>query len=207
MPSLSVVLDFDGTITEIDLLDEIAARFGDPAVHREVEHQLLSGRITLRECIEREFRPVRAPLEEVVDWVLREVRVRPGLQELAELAAGRGWRALIVSSGFHELIEPVLAREGVDLDVHANQLDPDHAGWRVLWRDGRTCPVCRQSCKRASLPAGRVVYVGDGYSDRCAALASTRVFAMKGLASYLDEQGHPYEHFGDLSDVARALER
>jgi 2-hydroxy-3-keto-5-methylthiopentenyl-1-phosphate phosphatase len=207
VPPPSLVLDFDGTVTEIDLLDEIAGRFGDPAVYREVEDQLLSGRITLRECIEREFAPVRTPLEEVVEWVLREVRVRPGLDELTELAAARGWRTLVVSSGFHELIEPVLAREGVELEVHANRLDPDPAGWRVLWRDSRVCPVCGQPCKRASLPSGPVVYVGDGYSDRCAALASSRVFAVKGLARYLDDQGHPYERFGDLMDIARALER
>jgi len=49
------------------------------------------------------------------------------------------------------------------------------------------------------------VYVGDGYSDRCAAEASDRVFATKGLAQYLDERGIPYERFDDFRDVARSL--
>jgi 2-hydroxy-3-keto-5-methylthiopentenyl-1-phosphate phosphatase len=202
----SLVLDFDGTITEIDLLDEVARRFGDPAVYQEVEDQLLAGEITLRECIEREFEPVQAPVDEVVGWALEEVRIRPGLGELVDLARARGWSALVLSSGFHELIEPILAREEIDLAVHANRLASNQEGWHVVWRDGRICPVCGQACKRASLPEGEVVYVGDGYSDRCAALASNRIFAAHGLARYLEEQGRPYDPFGDFLDVVRTLE-
>jgi len=50
-----------------------------------------------------------------------------------------------------------------------------------------------------------IVYVGDGYSDRCAAQAADRIFARDGLARYLDERGVRYEAFGDLHDVARSL--
>jgi len=201
----SLVLDFDGTVTEVDLLDEVAGRFGDPTVYQDVEDRLLSGEITLRECIEREFEPVRTPVDEVVAWALDAVRVRPGFRQLVDLADARGWPVLVLSSGFHELIEPILAREGVELEVQANRLAADERGWHVVWRDGRICPVCGEACKRASLPAGDVIYVGDGYSDRCGALASTRVFATRGLARYLEEHGRAYEQFDDFLDVVRAL--
>jgi 2-hydroxy-3-keto-5-methylthiopentenyl-1-phosphate phosphatase len=201
----SLVLDFDGTITEIDLLDEISQRFGDPDVFREVDEGLDSGSLTLQEVITREFAPVRAPLEEVVAWVLENARVRPGFRELVDLARSRGWNVLVLSSGFHELIEPVLRREQVDVEVVANRLDPDPSGWRVLWRDETVCPVCGEACKRRALPAaGRIIYVGDGFSDRCAALASDRVFARKGLARYLDEQGVAYEPFDDFFAIVGA---
>jgi 2-hydroxy-3-keto-5-methylthiopentenyl-1-phosphate phosphatase len=202
----TLVFDFDGTITEIDLLDEVSTRFGDPEVFRQMDESLDTGALTLQEVITREFAPVNAPLGEVVAWVLANARVRPGFRELVEQARGRGLDTLILSSGFHELIEPVLAREGVSIPVLANRLDPDPGGWRVLWRDETVCPVCGESCKRRTLPAdGTVIYVGDGYSDRCAALAADRVFALRGLARYLDEQGVPYESFGDFHDLARAL--
>jgi 2-hydroxy-3-keto-5-methylthiopentenyl-1-phosphate phosphatase len=55
------------------------------------------------------------------------------------------------------------------------------------------------------LPDGDVVYVGDGYSDRCAALAADRVFARAGLARYLEEQGVAFEPFETFFDVAAAL--
>jgi 2-hydroxy-3-keto-5-methylthiopentenyl-1-phosphate phosphatase len=53
---------------------------------------------------------------------------------------------------------------------------------------------------------GEVVYVGDGYSDRCAAEKADRVFARRGLARWLDGRGVPYEHFEDFHEVARSLE-
>ena len=210
-PTRTLVVDFDGTITERDLLDEIASRFGDSAVYQEVEDGLQEGTMPLRDVITREFAPVRQPLDEVVRWTLEHVRVRRGFRELVELARERGWRLEVVSSGFHELIEPVLAREGVAVHLHANRLDARLDGWRVLWRYGEDCGSCGESCKRALAAElageGELVYVGDGYSDRCAAELADRVFARRALAAYLEARGVAYERFDDFHDVIRGLER
>jgi 2-hydroxy-3-keto-5-methylthiopentenyl-1-phosphate phosphatase len=207
--SLTIAVDFDGTVTEMDLLDTIARDFGDPVVYQEVDDGLHGGTMSLRDVITREFEPVRRPLREVVDWELENVRVRAGFRELVELAEANAWRLVIVSSGFHELIEPILEREGVEVELHANRVDPSTDGWRVEWRYDATCDSCGESCKRSIVQelAGddELVYIGDGYSDRCAAEASDRVFATRGLADYLDEQGVPYERFDDFHDVARSL--
>jgi 2-hydroxy-3-keto-5-methylthiopentenyl-1-phosphate phosphatase len=187
-------------VTEVDSLHMVLLEFGDVDAYRRAEDDL--GRtLTLHEVIALEFSTVTAPLAEVVSWIVENVRVRPGFHELVDR-----FRPLVVSSGFHELIEPVLGREGVEAELLANRLDPRPDGWRVLWRDEAVCAVCGEACKRATLPAGgEVVYVGDGYSDRCVALAADRVFARDGLADYLDAQGAPYERFGDLYDVAARL--
>ncbi len=203
----TIVLDFDGTITEDDLLDRIAREFGDPAVYEAVEEGLQAGTVTLQECITREYEPVTLPLDEAVAWVLEHVRVRPGLPELVAFARERGWNVSILSSGFEEMIRPVLAASGVeDVAVFANTIDARPDGWRVQWRDEAVCAECSEACKRGGLPVdGEVVYIGDGISDRCAARAADRVFATRGLARYFDEHGLPYEPFDDFHDVVRAL--
>jgi 2-hydroxy-3-keto-5-methylthiopentenyl-1-phosphate phosphatase len=128
------------------------------------------------------------------------VTLRPGFHELAEARD-----PVILSSGFHELIEPILAREGVELDVLANRLDARPDGWRAIWRDEAVCATCGEACKRGVLAGGDpYVFVGDGYSDRCAAIAAERVFARDTLARYLQSIGHPFEGFDDLHDVLRA---
>ena len=207
--SRTLVVDFDGTVTEHDLLDTIAQRFGDPEVYRQVDEGLDEGSMPLREVITREYEPVTKPLDEVVAWELDNVRIRAGFHELVDLARERGWRFVIVSSGFHELIEPILENEGVDVELHAKRVDPRPDGWRVLWRYDESCESCGESCKRSIVRElggdGEIVYVGDGYSDRCAAEASDRVFATKELARYLDERGVPYEPFDDFHDIARRL--
>jgi 2-hydroxy-3-keto-5-methylthiopentenyl-1-phosphate phosphatase len=207
--SRTLAVDFDGTVTKQDLLDTIASTFGDPEVYREVDDGLDENRLTLREVITREFEPVRKPLDDVVRWELENVEVRPGFRELVELARGRGWRVVIVSSGFHELIEPILEREGVEVELHANRVDPRPEGWRVIWQYDESCESCGESCKRSIVRefAGddEIVYIGDGYSDRCAAEAADRVFATKGLAAYLRGRGVPFEPFDDFHDVAERL--
>jgi len=201
----SIVLDFDGTVTATDTLDEAAKTFGDAAVYQEVEDGLVEGRLPLREVIVREFAPVRASLEVVVAWVLEHAIVREGFADFVSRASDDGWDVHIVSSGFHELIEPVLEREGVDVPLHANRIDPRPDGWRVLWRYPDDCDECGESCKRTLLPDGHVVYIGDGYSDRCAALASDRVFARAGLAHYLADRGKTFEPFSDFHALSDAL--
>ncbi len=188
-------------MTEVDSLHMVLLEFGDVAAYLDAEDDL-GRKLTLHEVIALEFATVRAPLPEVVAWVVEHVRVRPGFRELVEQ-----FRPVIVSSGFHELIEPVLAREGVEVELLANRLDPRPEGWRVVWRDEAVCAVCGEACKRGTLPAGEgeLVYVGDGYSDRCAALAADLVFARDGLADYLDSRAAPYGRFGDLRDVSAAL--
>ena len=126
--------------------------------------------------------------------------MRDGLAELAERFA-----PIVISAGFHELIEPVLRREGLELEVLANRVEARPDGWRVTFRDEAACATCGEPCKRGSVAGEPYVYVGDGYSDRCAALAAERIFARDGLARHLDAQGVAYERFDDLHDVAAAL--
>ncbi|MGB2875601.1 MAG: haloacid dehalogenase-like hydrolase, partial [Gaiellaceae bacterium] len=130
-----LVLDWDGTVTERDTLDLLLEEFGDPEIYHRVEAEL--GRtLTLNEVIAAEFATVTAPLEEVVPWLLEHARIRPGFAELARTS-----HPLIVSSGFHETIEPLLERQGVldDVEVRANRVEARPDGWRVIFRDRHRC--------------------------------------------------------------------
>jgi 2-hydroxy-3-keto-5-methylthiopentenyl-1-phosphate phosphatase len=197
---VQLVVDWDGTVTVRDTLLMVIERFGDASIEEELDAALESGRMTHRQVMEAEFATVGASLDDVVRYVVENAAIRPGFAELA----GR-FDPLILSSSFHETIEPVLAREGVPARVRANRVDARPDGWRIRWESDSQCDTCGEPCKRGSLPLGSVVYVGDGYSDRCAALAAERVFARSGLAAYLDAQGVAFEPFETFFDVAAAL--
>jgi 2-hydroxy-3-keto-5-methylthiopentenyl-1-phosphate phosphatase len=194
-----LVLDFDGTVTERDTLDLVLQRFGDAEVYERAEAELDAGRMTLNDVISAEFATVTAPLDEVVAHVVEHARVRPGFAALA-----RARHPLVVSSGFHELIEPVLEREGVlgAVELRANRVDALPDGWHVHYRVAEICEVCGEPCKRGDLPAGEVAYAGDGHSDYCAALAADRVYATGSLAGFLDRRGVPYERLTDFRALA-----
>lgn len=199
-----LVVDWDGTATERDTLVMMLAHFLAPAVFEPLEAELdaglEAGTITHRDVMEREFALLTAPLDDVVAFVRERARLRPGFAEFVAR-----FDPLVLSSSFHETIEPVLARDGVAARVRANRVDPRPDGWRIRWVSDSECRVCGEPCKRGALPDGPFVYVGDGYSDRCAALAATRVFARDELARFLDRRGVRYEPFADFRDVMDAL--
>jgi 2-hydroxy-3-keto-5-methylthiopentenyl-1-phosphate phosphatase len=192
---MRLILDWDGTCTLDDTMDALVREFGAVEL---LDVHLDRSNVTLHQIIEDELGSIRVPLEEAQAWLVANVRLRPGFHELVER-----FDPLLLSSNVRQLIEPVLEREGVEVELVANELEP---GWKVRWRDETVCETCGQACKRGTLPAGEeIVYVGDGFSDRCAALAADRVFATGPLARYLAREGAAFTPFDDFHTVVDAL--
>jgi 2-hydroxy-3-keto-5-methylthiopentenyl-1-phosphate phosphatase len=198
---MELVLDWDGTVTEEDTLHAAIEEFGDVDVFRAMEDEI-GRRLTLQEVIAVEMATLTAPLEDVVAFLLETVALRAGF---AEIVARRN--PVVVSMGFHELIAPLLERDGIEVRVVANRLDTRPEGWRTIFRPQATCDVCGEPCKRSDVAGlDGFVYAGDGFSDRCVAQAASRVFARDGLAAFLTGEGVAFEIFDDFYDVARALD-
>jgi len=189
-----LVLDWDGTCTVRDSLVAAVHDLGDARIY-ELEYA------SYGEALAAEVGTLRVTAEQAAEWAVANVELRQGFHELVDQHA-----PVIVSSGLPQLILPVLEREGLDVEVRSNFAEPSPDGWRLRFRHEGSCPVCGDRCKRRSLPDQRpLVFVGDGYSDRCASLACDRVFARDSLARYLDDQAVAYEPFDSLLDVAAAL--
>lgn len=195
---MQLVLDWDGTITVRDSLVAAIHDLGDPTVY-EGSFQEKFG--SYGEALAAEIYTLQVTADEAAAWAVEHVEIREGFRELVER-----YDPIVVSSGLPQLILPVLEREGIEVEVRSNDAEVRPDGWRVIFRHEGVCPVCGDKCKRRSLPDERpLVFVGDGWSDRCASLAADRVFARTGLAEYLSAEGVPYESFETLNDVAAAL--
>ena len=126
----------------------------------------------------REGRRVRAPARDGAAGLPRPCRTLPPSHPLERLR--RDDRA------------GARARRRVGLEVVANRLDPGPTAGAPSGGTRRLCAVCGERVQaRVARRDSPVVYVGDGYSDRCAALAADRVFARDGLAEYLATSGIP----------------
>jgi 2-hydroxy-3-keto-5-methylthiopentenyl-1-phosphate phosphatase len=211
-----IICDFDGTVTARDTNSALARRFA-PASFTGLEGRLASRELTLRDVLAAEFEGITDGLDAVVD-VAMQIPFRDGFSEFLDRAADADAHVTLLSSGFHELIEPLLARDGLlgRVPLVANSIELDERGGRISWRALPECDLCGEPCKRhdvaglraqhASDGSRTVVFVGDGLSDRCGAETADRVLARDSLASYLDERGLPYEPWDDFHDVIRLLE-
>jgi len=207
-----IFTDFDGTITVNDTLNLVVQRYA-PEVWERIEVHLQAGRITLLEAMEEEFRHVRAPEEEVVAHVVGQTVIREGFREFVEWCERGGHQLVVVSAGFRVLIDPVLARAGLDrLHVHSGDALFSPEGTKLSYPPAGAdciarCGHCKSETIRAHGPfRGPVVHIGDGYSDRCAAREADVVFARSGLAHYLEGEGIAYHPYEDFFDVVAGLE-
>jgi len=206
LANAAVFLDFDGTITEADVGVHLLDRLGDPA-WRQVEDLYFSGAIGSRECLEKEW--ALLPRDEAaLRRVAAEVPLDPGLGDLVTGLRHAGAEVTVVSDGFGFYVADAVARFG--LDVLTNEVDFGTGRLEFPNLDRccpcSTCGTCKQAPLKDARRRGRTaVLVGDGASDRKAALLAQRLFAKGDLAEWCELGDVPYEPFTTLADVHRAL--
>jgi 2,3-diketo-5-methylthio-1-phosphopentane phosphatase len=202
----SVFCDFDGTITTADVGQHLLARFATDEWLR-FHDEYDAGVIGSRECLVSQWDLV-TPDEAIWRAVAAEVPIDAGFAPLAAALRAAGAQLLVVSDGFGFYAEQVCA--DLDVPVLTNRID---------WTTGRlefphedrccacaTCGVCKQAPIKDAHRAGRTtMLIGDGTSDRKAALLADVVFAKGDLAAWCSHYDVPHHRFDTLTDVHTAL--
>ena len=208
---VSLLLDFDGTISIDDVGDALLSRLvDDQEAVRHMDALYLEGSKGSRELIAWDMEVL--PHDE--ETLLREVdglALDESLLDLITVAREAGASIEVVSDGIGFHVERMLAALGVDLPVATNRSQLGLGGAGVSFPYGHpaclVCGTCKRERIRLHRDAGRaVVFVGDGPSDRYAAHHADVIFAKDSLASWCEVENVRYEPWNRLSDVAEWLE-
>ncbi|HPQ66533.1 MAG TPA: HAD-IB family phosphatase, partial [bacterium] len=209
--SISLVLDFDGTVTVDDVFDSMFARFAGPE-WLEIDQAYLRGELPLEEAYLKMAATFRGESGAVVEFVLERMRPRAGWKELLAYADRSGIRARIVSNGFDLYIFPLLEAWGTPIPVLSHHAEIRGGRFEVAFNrhprlaDGR-CLVGKAEIVRELQARGNlVVFAGDGLSDSGAAAAADLVFARRTLAGFCRREGIPHLPFDDFFAVIEGLE-
>jgi 2-hydroxy-3-keto-5-methylthiopentenyl-1-phosphate phosphatase len=206
LPRTSVFLDFDGTVSTADIGVHLLERFG-AAEWRELDSQYGAGLMGSRECLMDEWALIDAS-EAELRAAAGEVPLDPGFPDLVRGLRAAGAEVTIVSDGFGFYVEEACAPLGVD--VLTNAVDFGAGELRFPHEDRccpcSTCGMCKQAPVKDARYRGRTtVLVGDGISDRKAALLADMVFAKGGLRHWCARNGVPHRRFDVLDEVRAAL--
>ena len=202
----AVFVDFDGTITQTDTGVHLLERLGAPE-WRDISDAYARGEIGSRECLLDEWDLL--PRDETrLRAAVREVELDPGFVPLLEALRAAGAQVTVVSDGFGFHAEEVCAAIGVP--VLTNRVDWA-TGELEFPHEDRCCPcstcgICKQAPIKDAQHGGlTTVLVGDGTSDRKAALLADVVFAKGVLARWCALNGVAHVPFETLADVHAAL--
>jgi 2,3-diketo-5-methylthio-1-phosphopentane phosphatase len=207
----AVLTDFDGTVTQTDVAEDILEEFA-PQDWWDIEEEHRARKIGTREAMVRQFALVRAKEADVLRFVDQRVQLDETFPSFVAYCHARDIRLEIVSEGLDVYLRPLLRKWGLDLPVRTN---------RAIFEDGRvrisypysdpTCTLCG-TCKLLRLfelrtQGYRIAYVGDGHSDLCPAIEADVVFAKKELADLCREEAIDFIPFDTFADVQREMAR
>jgi 2-hydroxy-3-keto-5-methylthiopentenyl-1-phosphate phosphatase len=210
-----VFCDFDGTITQLDVTDQILTQLAHPS-WREIEQEWVRGLIGSRECLERQMALVETSTKEL-DALIDAIPIDPDFPAFYRFIQMRGLPFYMVSDGFDYFIRRILKRSGFDeqlrngaylfsscLRVRGRRLIASFPRSAVPCEHG--CATCKAAIIRR-LGAGRrpIIFIGDGLSDRFAVEESHVVFAKRQLLAYCREKGIACRPFETFAEIQRAL--
>ena len=199
-------------MTKFDFFD-LARRDLSSAADHDFWQDYVAGQITHFEALAGIFGSIRA------DWpgiesVLTGMQLDPSLKTAVDRLRAAGWEIIVASAGCDWYIRRLLAKAGVQLEVHANPGVFAPETGLVL-----SLPVASPYFKREtgidksaivqkalkSDPAA--VFAGDGRPDLAPSnlVAPGRRFATGWLAHHLQKNGESFRPFDTWSQIADAL--
>ncbi len=162
-----VAFDFDSTLIEQEIIDELAVRAGKGAEVAAITHAAMSGVIPYEESLRRRVAALSGLTEADLQAVADSVRFRPGFEKLVAFLKARSAKIAVISGTFACMIDRLPHRGHFDA-VHTNDLviqDGKLTGDVVVRVTGNKGDVLAALQEQFGIPHERTVSVGDGSTD------------------------------------------
>jgi phosphoserine phosphatase len=201
MARFLVVLDVDSTLIEDEVIELLADAAGSREAVAEVTFRAMNGELDFAESLRERVATLAGLPESVFAEVGARVTVTRGAPEMIAAVQAAGGKVAVVSGGFHDIIDPLAERLGLD-HWRANRLEVADG---VL--TGRVIPpivdaaakaeALQEWADAAGIPIAQTLAVGDGAND-------LPMMALAGLSVGFDAKA-PVRDLADVLLDARDL--
>lgn len=164
-----IVMDIDSTLINEEVIDLLGEEAGVGEKVAQITERAMRGELDFRQALAERVGLLAGLDGEVFERTFARVTFTPGALELVEEAHGRGWKVGVVSGGFHEVADRIVAAAGIDYCL-ANRLEIE--GGKLTGR--LASEVVTKERKLESLEAWatelglcreQTVAMGDGAND------------------------------------------
>lgn len=169
MARFLVVLDVDSTLIENEVIELLAAEAGSLDEVANITFRAMNGELDFQASLEARVATLAGLPESVFAAVGEHVRVTKGVPEMIAGVRASGGRIGVVSGGFHEVLDPVAERLGLDY-WRANRLEladgslTGRVSGPVIDAAAKASTL-REWAADAGVPLSQTIAVGDGAND------------------------------------------
>lgn len=169
MPRFLIVLDVDSTLIDDEVIELLAEAAGSHTAVRHITERAMAGELDFTESLRERVATLRGLPTSCFDDALRVITVTRGVPEMIARVHAAGGLVGVVSGGFHEILDPLAERLGLDrwranrLGMADGRLTGEVDGPVV---DARAkADALRGWAQEAGIPLSRTIAVGDGAND------------------------------------------
>jgi len=169
VPRILIVLDVDSTLIENEVIELLAEEAGSLTEVAEITHRAMSGELDFAESLRARVSTLAGLDTGVFERVAPRILVTAGVPELVETVHSAGGMIGVVSGGFHEVLDPVAEKLGLDF-WRANRLGVADGRLTGLV-DGDIVDAAGKAralvewAGTSGVPLASTVAVGDGAND------------------------------------------
>ena len=217
MNNIVIFCDFDGTITINDTVDHLLSIYANKNWIN-IEESWKNGEIGSKECLKKQLECIDYISEKQLNEFIEDIEIDVyfiNFLEFIKIQENLNHKKIelyVVSDGFDFFINRTLEKYGIKrfVKVFSNKLN---------YSKGKLTPVfplfnpyCKKDsglCKCEIIKKFKkdmkVLYIGDGTSDICAANLADILFAKDSLAEYCDQNAIKYIKFETFKDICEYL--
>ncbi len=206
----AVFSDFDGTISARDVGYAVFHNFSN-GKNDEILPDWKSGRMTTRDCLLAEVAMVKAPADDIIDFI-DKIDIDRTFPAFVKLCEKNKFPLIIVSDGMDFYIKHLLGKNNLNhLKYYTNHAQLVNNTIQIEFprenKNCHSCGICKgeiiSEFKEDNNNDVKIIFVGDGYSDACGAREADILFAKKDLVEYCCKNKisyYPYDSFEDVTD-------
>jgi 2-hydroxy-3-keto-5-methylthiopentenyl-1-phosphate phosphatase len=209
-----IFCDYDGTITEEDVIQMVMRTFAPPE-WKEIVADILDHRtLSINDGLKQLFALLpSAQRDDITNYVKTHVRFRSGFDDLLAFCAAHEIPFLVVSGGVDFLITPMLERLSAPLELYCNHahFEAEYIHIETPWAP-ESCEPCQQCacCKIRILDKYDPdqyyrITIGDSLTDLGMTERADLAFARARLLDYVLDRQLPVTRFECFSDVQAVL--
>ncbi len=203
-----IFVDFDGTISQSDIGEEMFLKFGNPKKAYQIIDLWMAGDISSVETWIRLCETVENLNLDEYNEFIDSFEIDPNFKDFKDFCDKNSFDIYILSDGLDHYINRVLNKYNLkEIPVYSNEL--------TFGKDNKLIPMfpykdeeCKQcaNCKRNhiinnSSDEDFTIYIGDGYSDTCPAQYCDFIFAKDSLLKFCEKNRISYYPFRNFDEI------